>query len=251
MFFFGNLAVKKKDFFSPRCFFWRNCTKKQVALYKNDVRRYSHIWAVLFSLVFYSSNCQNQWNKTAADCAWGGASDFFRIWPHEHTPNQDTFTNHSLPSWLFQIVVFTCWIERWEMGSEQHLFCRMKPPSVVPSVIFEHPYSWKAAYFSVGKSAFCFRIWRHTHFPAIVEIVAEHIQTAECANWPLGCISQGPHLWATYVLSSTWRQTMEVEQCTGSFLAFVTPETPWLTRDDVSRKTHGNMREGTHWNANL
>ena len=141
------------------------------------------------------------------------------------------FTNHSLPSWLFQIVVFTCWIERWEMGSEQHLFCT----SIVPSTIFEHPNSWKAAYFSVGKSAFCFRIWRHTHFPAIVEIVAEHIQTAECANWPLGCMSQGPNLWATYVLSSTLRKTMKVEQCTGSFLAFVTPETTWLTRDDVSR----------------
>ena len=238
-FFLGIWQWRKKTSFLRDVFLGEKMQKNKLP-YIDNISNIHIFEQSCFPLVFYSSNCQNQWNKTAADCAWGGASDVFRIWPNEHTPNQDTFTNHSLPSWLFQIVVFTCWIERWEMGSEQHLFCRMKPPSVVRSTIFEHPNSWKAAYFSVGNSAFCFSIWRHTHFPAILEIVAEHIETAECANWPLGCISQGPNLWETYVLSSTWGKTVKVEQCTGSFLALgglnsarlleSDAETVWLTR---------------------
>ena len=185
VFWGGIWQWRKKTSFLRDVFFGEKMQKNKLP-YIDNISNIHIFEQSCFPLVFYSSNCQNQWNKTAADCAWGGASDVFGIWPNEHTPNQDTFTNHSLPSWLFQIVVFTCWIERWEMGSEQHLFCRMKPPSVVRSTIFEHPNSWKAAYFSVGNSAICFRIWRHTHFPAILEIVAEHIELQSARIGHLG-----------------------------------------------------------------
>ena len=74
-FSFGIWQWRKKLLFSEMFFFekWR---KDQVP-YTNHISNIHIFEPSCFPLVFYSSNCQSQWNKTAADCAWGGASDFF------------------------------------------------------------------------------------------------------------------------------------------------------------------------------